>query len=203
MTDLRLAFRTLRASPIVTAAAVLSLALGIGANTAIFSLVNGLLLRPLPVARPDLLVGVATGNEPVERSNFSYATFDQLRRHADAFDGALAFSNCCGESTVTVGSERWSAVRLFVSGDFFSTLGLTPAAGRFFTPADDVAGGGAGGPAAVISYRLWREGVGSRADVAGTAIVVERLPVTIDGIAARRFLGVVAGGRVDLSLVAR
>src|SRR5438067_2128347 len=171
MTDLRLALRTLRATPIVTAAAVLSLALGIGANTAIFSLVNGLLLRPLPVARPDLLVGVATGNEPVERSNFSYATFDQIRRHADAFDGALAFSNCCGQSSVTVGSERWSADRFFVSGDFFSTLGLTPAAGRFFTPTDDVAGGGAGGPAVVIGYRLWRERFGGRADVAGTAIV--------------------------------
>src|SRR2546430_16817251 len=117
MSDLRLALRTLRASPIVTAAAVLSLALGIGANTAIFSLVNGLLLRPLPVARPDLLVGVSTGSEPVERSNFSYATFDQIRRHADAFAGALAFSNCCGDSTVTIGAERWTVNRFFVSGD--------------------------------------------------------------------------------------
>src|SRR5438874_7183257 len=105
MRDLRLALRTLRATPVASAVAVLSLALGIGANTAIFSLVNGLLLRPLPVTRPDLLLGVATGNEPVERSNFSYATFAEIRRHADAFDGALAFSNCCGESTVTVGSE--------------------------------------------------------------------------------------------------
>src|SRR5439155_463436 len=118
----------------------------IGANTAVFSLVNGLLLRPLPVVRPDLLVGVSTGNEPIERSNFSYNTFDQIRRHAEAFDGALAFSNCCGQSTVTIGTERWAVDRFFVSGDFFSTLGLTPAAGRFFTPADDVAGGGADGP---------------------------------------------------------
>jgi len=203
MTDLRLAFRTLRASPIVTAAAVLSLALGIGANTAIFSLVNGLLLRPLPVARPDLLVGVATGNEPVERSNFSYATFDQIRRHADAFDGALAFSNCCGQSSVTVGSERWSADRFFVSGDFFSTLGLTPAAGRFFTPADDVAGGGAGGPAVVIGYRLWRERFGGRADVAGTAIVVERVPMTIVGVAPRGFAGMEVGRGIDLILPAK
>jgi predicted permease len=187
----------------VTAVAVLSLALGIGANTAIFSLVNGLLLRPLPVARPDLLVGVSTGNEPVERSNFSYATFDQIRRHAGAFDGALAFSNCCGQSTVTTGQDRWTADRFFVSGDFFTTLGLTPAAGRFFTPADDVAGGGAGGLVAVIGYRLWRERFGRRADIAGTALVVEHVPITIVGVAPRGFLGMEVGRNIDLILPAK
>jgi putative ABC transport system permease protein len=187
----------------VTAVAVLSLALGIGANTAIFSLVNGLLLRTLPVPRPDLLVGVSTGTEPVERSNFSYATFDQIRRHADAFDGALAFSNCCAESTITVGGERSSAGHLFVSGDFFSTLRLTPAAGRFFTPADDVPGGGADGPAAVISYRLWRARFGGRADVAGTTIVVDRVPVTIVGVAPRDFVGMEVGRAIDVMLPAQ
>ena len=201
--NLRLAIRTLRATPVVTAVAVLSLALGIGANTAIFSLVNGLLLRPLPVVRPDLLVGVSTGNEPIERSNFSYNTFDQIRRHAEAFDGALAFSNCCGQSTVTIGTERWAVDRFFVSGDFFSTLGLTPAAGRFFTPADDVAGGGAGGPVAVISERLWRDRFGGRADIAGTAIVLERVPMTIVGVAPRGFHGMEIGRNIDVILPAR
>jgi len=201
--NLRLAIRTLCATPVVTAVAVLSLALGIGANTAIFSLVNSLLLRPLPVPRPDLLCGVAAGNEPVERSNFSYATFDQIRQHAQAFDGALAFSNCCGQSVVTIGNERWAADRFFVSGDFFSTLGLTAAAGRFFTPADDVPGGGAGGPAAVISYRLWQERFGGRADVAGTAITVERLPMTIVGVAPRGFRGMEIGRNIDVILPAK
>jgi putative ABC transport system permease protein len=200
---LRLAIRTLRATPIVTAVAILSLALGIGANTAIFSLVDGLLLRPLPVSRPDRLVGLSTGNEPVERSNFSYATFDQLRRHADAFAGALAFSNCCGESTVTTGADRWAVNRFFVSGDFFSTLGLTPAAGRFFAPADDVEGGGEGGPVAVISYRLWRDRFGGRADIAGTAIVVERVPMTIVGVAPRGFHGMEIGRNIDLIVPAK
>ncbi|PYQ96005.1 MAG: hypothetical protein DMF96_20050 [Acidobacteria bacterium] len=201
--NLRLAIRTLRATPVVTAVAVLSLALGIGANTAVFSLVNGLLLRPLPVVRPDLLVGVSTGNEPIERSNFSYNTFDQIRRHAEAFDGALAFSNCCGQSTVTIGTERWAVDRFFVSGDFFSTLGLTPAAGRFFTPADDVAGGGADGPVAVISERLWRDRFGGRADIAGTAIVLERVPMTIVGVAPRGFHGMEIGRNIDVILPAR
>ena len=201
--NLRLAIRTLRATPVVTAVAVLSLALGIGANTAVFSLVNGLLLRPLPVVRPDLLVGVSTGNEPIERSNFSYNTFDQIRRHAEAFDGALAFSNCCGQSTVTIGTERWAVDRFFVSGDFFSTLGLTPAAGRFFTPADDVAGGGADGPVAVNSERLWRDRFGGRADIAGTAIVLERVPMTIVGVAPRGFHGMEIGRNIDVILPAR
>jgi putative ABC transport system permease protein len=201
--NLRLAIRSLRSTPVVTAVAVLSLALGIGANTAIFSLIDGLLLRPLPVSRPDELVGLSTGNEPVERSNFSYATFDQIRRHADAFAGALAFSNCCGESAVTIGTERWAVNRFFVSGDFFSTLGLTPAAGRFFVPADDVVGGGVGGPAAVISYRLWRDRFAGRADIAGTSIVVERVPMTIVGVAPRGFHGIEIGRDIDLILPAQ
>ena len=203
MRDLHFALRTLRSAPIVTSAAVLSLALGIGANAAIFSLVNTLLLRSLPVVRPDLLVGVSTGNEPIERSNFSYATFDQIRGHANAFDGALAFSNCCAESAVAVGGERWSAAHLFVSGDFFSTLRLTPAAGRFFMPADDVRGGGADGPVAVISYRLWRERFGGRADVAGTRIVVDRVPMTIVGVAPRGFLGMEVGRNIDVMVPAQ
>ena len=157
--DLRLAIRSLRATPVVTAVAVLSLALGIGANTAIFSLINSLLLRPLPVERPDQLLAVATGNDPVERSDFSYATFEQIRLHAAAFDGALAFSHCCGQATVTFGAERWSADRFFVSGDFFATLGLTPAAGRFLTPADDAPGGGAPTTSATISPESTRHAV--------------------------------------------
>jgi putative ABC transport system permease protein len=200
---LRLAIRSLRATPVVTGVAILSLVLGIGANTAIFSPTDGLLLRPLPVSRPDELVGLSTGTEPVERSNFSYGTFDQIRRHPDAFAGALAFSNCCGESPVTIGSDRWPVNRFFVSGDFFSTLGLAPAAGRFFTPSDDVAGGGAGGPVAVISYRLWRDRFAGRADIAGTAIVVERVPATIVGVAPRGFHGMEIGRDIDLILPAQ
>jgi putative ABC transport system permease protein len=200
---LRLAIRSLRATPVVTAVAILSLALGIGANTAIFSLINSLLLRPLPVERPDRLVAVSIGNASIEASDVGYSTFDQIRRHPDGFSAALAFSHCCSQATVTAGRERWPVERFFVSGDFFSTLGLAPAAGRLLTPADDVAGGGAIGVSAVISYRVWRERFDGRADVVGAPIVVDRAPVTIVGVAPRAFLGLDVGRRFDVILPAK
>jgi len=203
MSDLRLALRTLRAAPIVTAAAVLSLALGIGANTAIFSLVDSLLLRPLPVAEPERLVGLSFGSASVETSDVGFAAFDEIRRHDDAFSGAFAFSHCCTQAPLTFGGERWTVGRFFASGDFFSTLGLSPAAGRFFTAADDVAGGGDGGVKAVISYRLWRERFGGRSDIAGQPAVLERTPVTIVGVAPRAFLGLDVGSRFDIVVPAR
>jgi len=200
---LRLAIRSLRATPVVTAVAILSLALGIGANTAIFSLINSLLLRPLPVERPDQLVAVSIGDASIEASDVGYATFDQIRRHPDGFSAALAFSHCCSQATVTAGRERWPVDRFFASGDFFSTLGLSPAAGRFFTPADDVAGGGAAGVSAVISYRLWRERFGGRPDVVGAPIVVDRAPATIIGVAPRTFLGLDVGRSFDVIFPAK
>src|SRR5437870_1165488 len=136
MQDLRLALRTLRATPIVTSVAVLSLALGIGANTAIFSLVNSLLLRSLPVADPQRLVSVSTGRAADFEPSFSYATFDQIRQHGQAFDGALAYSHCCGKATLTIGGDAQPVDRVFVSGDFFGTLAVTGAAGRLLPPAD-------------------------------------------------------------------
>src|SRR6476660_8659357 len=120
---LRLAIRSLRATPVVTGVAILSLALGIGANTAIFSLINSLLLRPLPVERPDQLVAVSIGDASIEASDVGYATFDQIRHHPDGFSAALAFSHCCSQATVTAGRAGWPVDRFFASGDFFSTLG--------------------------------------------------------------------------------
>ena len=200
---LRLAIRSLRATPVVTAVAILSLALGIGANTAIFSLVNSLVLRPLPVERPDQLAALSIGDASIEASDVGYSTFDQIRRHPDGFSAALAFSHCCSEATLTVGRERWPIERFFASGDFFSTLGLSPAAGRFFTSADDVAGGGSAGVSAVISYRLWRDRFGGRPDVVGTRVVVDRAPATIIGVTPRGFLGLDVGRSFDVIFPAK
>src|SRR5262245_50197605 len=120
MNDVRVAIRSLKAAPLVTAAAILSLALGIGANTAIFSLVNGLLLRPLPVLDPQRLVTVSTGSRDLE--SFNYLMFDQIRQ-LDQFDGVLAWS-LPGPATLTYASETQPVERFYVSGDYFSTLGV-------------------------------------------------------------------------------
>src|SRR5262245_12477758 len=133
----------------------------------------------------------------------SLAAFDSIRQHAEAFDRAAAFSHCCGEATVTIGGDQWSVDRMFVSGDFFSTLDIVPAVGRLLTNADDVPGGGPDGPAAVIGYGLWRERFGGRADVVGRSILLDRIPVTIVGVAPRSFLGIDIGRSFDVILPAR
>jgi MacB-like periplasmic core domain len=196
--DLRLAVRTLCATPLVTAVAVLSLALGIGANTAIFSLVDRLLLRALPVKQPERLVVLSTSQRLGYRAPYSFATFDQIRQ-SQLFDGALAFTNCCTKSALTIGGETQSVDRFFVSGDFFTTLGVPALLGRLFTPADDMPDGGANGPVTVISYRLWQERFRGAASVVGTPITVDRTPVTIVGVTTPEFLGVEVGKTFDLA----
>ena len=203
MQDLRLAVRALRATPVVTAVAILSLALGIGANTAIFSLVDSLILRALPVTSPQRLVILSGRRNGDRRAPFNYTTFDQIRRHGEAFDGALAYGNCCSKGTLTIAGEPATIEDLYVSGDFFSTLGVAPLAGRLFTPADDVAGGGPDGTAAVISYRLWQERFGGAASAVGARVEFGRTPVTIVGVTPPAFTGVEVGRSFDIILPIR
>ena len=200
MQDLRLAVRALRATPVVTAIAVLSLALGIGANTAIFSLVDSLILRPLPVAEPQRLAILAGRRDGGNRPSYSYATFDQIRRHAVAFDGAAAYSNSGGKGTVTLGGEQLQVDRFFVSGDFFETLGLSPVAGRLLTPRDDLAGGER---VAVMSDAMWRQRFGGAASAIGSTVMFDRQPLTLVGVAPPGFLGIEVGRRFDLILPIR
>ena len=202
MQDLRLAFRALFATPVVSAVAVLSLALGIGANTAIFSLVDSLLLRMLPVQEPERLMRLSTGSTAGFRPSYSYATFDALRRHGESFDGAFAYI-CCGKSPATIGGSTETAIGQFVSGDFFSTLGVPAILGRTLTPADDVAGGGPDGPVAVISYAFWQQRFGGATDVVGSRVTIERLPLTVVGVTPPDFLGIEVGRSVDISFPIR
>ncbi len=197
MQDLRLAFRAFRATPVVTAVAVLSLALGIGANTAIFSLVNSLILRRLPVAEPQRLVILSGRRDSGNRPVFSYATFDQIRRHADAFDGAFAYSNSGGKGTLTFAGEKLPVDRFFVGGDFFETLGLSPVIGRLLTSEDDRPGRG---NVAVISDTFWRRQFGGAVNVIGSSITFERRPVTIVGVAPPDFMGIEVGRSFDVIL---
>lgn len=195
--DLRSAVRSLRAAPIVTSVVVLSLAMGIGANTAIFSLVNSLLLRSLPVRDADRLVTLTVGNTPDQR--FTYATFDEIRHHGHLFDGALAWA----ESLLTIGEDAEPAYAQWVSGDFFETLGVPAFVGRTLTPADDVVGGGPAGLVGVISHSLWQRRFGAASDVTGSSLLVEGVPVTVVGVAPARFNGVQVGSAFDLLLPIR
>jgi putative ABC transport system permease protein len=205
MQDLRLAVRALRTTPIVTAVAILSLALGIGANTAIFSLVNSLLLRTLPIVEPQRLVAISSGTA-ISQGNtpaWTYAVWDQIRQRTQMFDGALAWSQGLGSTTrfnLAQGGETEPVEGLFANGDFFTTLGVTALLGRTFTAADDVRGGGPDGPVAVISYGMWQRRFGGAATVVGTALVLERVPFTIIGVMSPEFFGTEVGRTFDVAL---
>src|SRR5580704_6751442 len=200
--DVRLALRLLAATPIVTGAAVLSLALGMGANTAVFSVVNALVLRPLPVKDADRLAIVSSGSTAPSLQQYSYSTFDAIRRHVPTLDGALAWAGL-GKMTLSHDGSSEVVYDGFVSGDYYETLGVPALLGRTFTMADDQPGGGPMGPVAVISYGLWQRSFGGAADVVGRKVVIEKTPVTILGVTPQTFFGVEVGRTVDVALPIR
>jgi putative ABC transport system permease protein len=179
--------------------AVLSLALGIGANTAIFSLVNSLLLRSLPVADPQRLALLSTSASISYRAPYSYAILDEVRRR-HLFASAAAFTTCCTRSMVTIAGEAQSVSRQFFSGDFFTTLGIRPYLGRLFLPSDDVSGGGPDGQVVVISYRLWQERLGGVSGIVGTPLRVDRSSLTIVGVLPPDFFGLEVGRAFDIGI---
>ena len=126
------------------------------------------------------------------RQQYSYPTLDQIRHHRDIFEGALGYTDCCGTAIFNVGSENQSADRQFVSGDFFTTLGVRAFRGRMLTPADDMPGAPEG-PVAVVSYRLWHARLGARDDVIGARLTINRTPVTVVGVMPPTFFGVEVG----------
>jgi hypothetical protein len=148
--DCRLAFRTLCATPVVTFVAVLSLALGIGANTAMFSLVNSLMLRALPVRDPARLV-LLESREPEGYPEWSYPFWSEIRQRPQLFEASAAWSPTA-RANFTVAGVTTKADGFLASGSFFDTLGVTALVGRTFSEADDQRGGGPDGPVAVISH---------------------------------------------------
>ncbi|SPF41759.1 Efflux ABC transporter, macrolide exporter (MacB) family, permease protein [Candidatus Sulfotelmatobacter kueseliae] len=213
--DVRYALRQLRKSPGFTTVAVITLALGIGANTAIFSLVNSIMLRMLPVKDPQSLVQlnwVSSGVAAFHGSynfggcldwkafdntgcTFSYPIFERMKTQDDVFSGVFAFAPV--GLTVNFGGHTSRVQALLVSGDFFSTLGSHPALGRVLLPTDDT---DSAFPAVVVSYRFWQTVLGADSTVVGRPILVNKTAATIVGVASPGFVDLDPGATMDFWL---
>jgi hypothetical protein len=201
--DLHHSVRLLRRSPIFTIVAILSLALGIGANTAIFQLIDAVRLRSLPVKEPSQLVTVQLadktgirGHQITGYSILTNAIWEKLRDNQDIFSGVAAWdSNNFG---LTPGGEVRLAQGLFVSGDFFRVLGVQPLMGRVFTAADDRRGCGLLG--AVISYAFWQRELGGDPAPIGRKLTLNDHPTEIIGVTPPGFFGVEVGSSYDVAV---
>ncbi|HEY7567146.1 MAG TPA: ABC transporter permease [Gemmatimonadaceae bacterium] len=202
MRDLRYAFRTLLTTPFVNAVAILSLALGIGANAAIYSLFNQILLRPLPVAAPDELVnlnlpGPIQGSDSCNQSGcgdgiiWSYPMLRDLEKSQTVLAG-IAGHRGFGAS-IALGDEPTVGEGSWVTGGYFTTLGLRPALGRLLLPSDNEPG--ADNMVAVISHRFWMDRFGGKADALGQLLKLNGRPYTIVGVAPEGFEGTTLGSR--------
>src|ERR1700684_3452560 len=188
--DLRYTLRSFRKSPIFVAVAVLSLALGIGANTAIFTLVDQLLLRLLPVKNPQQLVMISStgphmGSNRGERAT-SYPMYQDFQRKASAF--SYVFCRYGTPLSVSFGGQTERVNGELVSGNYFQALGVQPALGRVFSPDQDDRTY-KGHPNVVLSYQYWATHFASNPAVVGQKILVNNYPMTIVGVSAPGFLG--------------
>jgi predicted permease len=175
------AFRTLRRSPGFAVTAVISMALGVGANTVVFSVLNSVFFRPLPVSDPDRLLFVNRGPS----ANVSYPAYRDLRDRSATIDGAVGYR----PARMGLGDER-NAERFWgylATGNYFDVLGLKPAAGRFFHAEDEK--GVNASPYAVISYDLWQGHFQGDPEISGRTVRINALPFTVLGVAPRGFQG--------------
>ncbi len=175
--DLRHALRGLRKAPGFTAVAVLTIALGVGANTALFSLVNGVLLSPLPFPEPDLLVGVHASKPNFARGSISYPNFRDWRRSSSVFSELEVSRNT--SFIVTGQGPPDQVVGAFVSSSFLAMLGVHPLLGRTLAPGEDEVGAP---PVALIGAGLWQRRFGSSPHVLGTTLTLDGRPYTVVGV---------------------
>jgi putative ABC transport system permease protein len=188
--DLRSGLRTFRKNPAFAAILILTLALGIGANTAIFSLIDAVMLRSLPVRHPEQLVQVRID---ADRTYFTNPLWEQLRDREDVFSGLLAYGQA--RFNLTAGGEARYANGEWVSGDFFRTLGVAAAIGRTFTAADDLRGCGA---TAVLGYNFWQRQYGANREIVGRSISVDGHSFQIVGVGQAGFTGIDVGSAADV-----
>jgi len=195
--DVRYGLRLLGKNPGFSAVCVLTLALGIGANTAIFSLVDTVMLKMLPVQKPEELMVVSTLSPGESESNedFTNPLWEQIRDQQDAFAGVFSWGT--ERFDLSQGGESHLVDGLFVSGDYFSALGVNPVAGRVFTTSDDKRGCGG---SVVLSYGFWREHFGGAQNAIGTMLNLSSHPMEVIGVAAPGFFGVDVGYKFDVAV---
>ena len=194
--DLRYGLRQLRRNPGFALVAILSLALGIGANTAIFTLITVVMLKTLPVSNPEELVMLTWnyGGAAKSSPDFTRAVWEQIREHQDMFAGLFVYGPTTGTDLSAGGEARPVAVGL-VSGDFFSTLGVRPVAGRTLTNSDDQPGCPS---VAVITHKFWQSEYGGNENVIGKAVAINGHPFQIEGVTEPGFFGVEFGYDVPI-----
>src|SRR6266540_3428663 len=197
MNDFKFAFRQLLKNPGFTAVAVLTLALGIGANTAIFSLVDAVLLKRLPVKNPGQLVLLRHADSRATITQFPYDTYKQFRDQNQVFSGVLAYYPL--RLTVSVGDQPEPAVAgQLVSGNYYSVLGVNAAVGRTIVPDDDRAPGES--PVCVISYNYWQRRFAGDPAIVGKTVQLGGASFTIVGVTPPEFFGLEVGSSMDISI---
>ena len=199
--DLRFAARTLRKTPVFTIVAVLTLGLGIGANTAVFQLLDAVRLRSLPVRNPQQLaaVRIVGGNQGMginqDYGDLTRPVWQEIRNHQQAFSGVFAWS--VSQRYIGRGSEMRHFNGLWVSGNFFEELGVQPFRGRLLVPKDE---GPCPNSYAVASYPYWLRELGGRDPQNGINLIVNNDPVQIVGVTPPDFFGMVVGDSFDIAL---
>ena len=185
--DMRYAVRWMVKSPAFSLVAILSLGLGVGVNTAMFSLVDSLLFRPLPVTAPEMLVDIfTTGGDGDEYATSSYADYQDLKAQNTVFTDMIGYSPMM--APLSLGDRSRIALGQVVTSNHFAMLGVQPLVGRLLVPSDDDAGAAR---VVVLSHRMWRREFGSDPAIAGRSITLRGLPYTIAGVAPESFTGVV------------
>jgi putative ABC transport system permease protein len=198
--DVRYAFRLFARQPTFTIVIVATLALGIGANTAIFSIIDGLLLRTLPVEDPERLVQLAAA-PPSDQRSWTYPIWQEINRQdvRDVlFEGAFAWTRFDAQFDLSTGGESRFVNGAWASAGAFDVLGVKPARGRLFQPSDDARGGGSGGPVVVIGHAFWQTHFGGAPDAIGRTLTLDRVPLTIVGVTPPGFFGLAPGRSFDV-----
>ena len=215
LSDSRYALRSFRKSPLVATVIVASLALGIGANAAIFSVINAVSLKMLPVRDPERLVllswssrvwpeafannvegnGGRDAGGTMHSNSFPSDVYAEVKKQNTVFDQTFAFAANDAKVNIELNGSAESAHLQAVSGDFFEGLGVTPSFGREILPADDSP---SSPPVAIVSYEFWRKYLGRDVGVSGKTITINGNPATIIGVAPPEFFGVAPGDPVDI-----